>query len=489
MNEREILLKLQDQVEKLQNQLQQIKAEKNSPSYSSGGSQFTTYSSKVDGNTKYRSIGLATPSGDLSRSLVGDESASDIMENVNSSSSIVNLGTQPLGGIFNQRGGIDVGGAPAITTQGQVTYLGAYSGNNSIPIGQISSNLFASTLLGQREKFDDYSVFFGGKIEADAQVWFGNSIKRTAASDGNFPGNGQNIYLTAANLYFLSNLGHYVTAQFDFDTDQTGSFSLGNAFVIFGNLDTSPFFVSVGRNKLSVGTYGGGGTWTNGTTNFLSPGSVTNVSVNYKSEAWNANVTVFGSDDKRANFSTGVFYADSWTPNLAAGFNVGYVFNMAGADNSSLDAVLDNNPGHEKDNVGALNVDGNLTYAVFDGFLNLGAGWASTTNKENFNGDGSSVLSGAWYTALNYAAVMGGRNTNFGVTYGQTYNAAAVPMTLANAAPNFGKSLSGIKNQLVFSAQRAYFDDNVLFGPEYAYQKLYNGEHMNTITIDMSVFI
>ncbi|OEZ33636.1 hypothetical protein AS144_04030 [Francisella endosymbiont of Amblyomma maculatum] len=489
LNDRELLLKLQQQVQQLQGQLQQLKAHGNSggglENTSNGSSQFTTYSSRVDGNKNPRTLGGNGESRDLSQALIGGETSSDIMENVNVSNSIINLGDQALGGVFNKKGCIDVGGAPAITTQGQVTYLGSYSGNKSIPIGQISSNLFASTLLGQREKFDDYSVFFGGFIEADAQVWFGSGITRSGANS--HPGNGQNIYLTSANLYFLSNLGHYVTAQFDFDTNESGQFSLGNAFVIFGNLDTSSFFVTAGRNKLSVGTYGGG-TWTSGITKFLSPGNVTNLSVDYKDQVWNANIAVFGSDDKHANVSAGLFYADSWTPNLAAGFNIGYVFNIAGADNSSIASSL-KNLNRSGDNVGALNVDGNLTYAIWDGFLNLSAGWASTTNKEDFNGNGGNVLAGAWYGAANYSLVLGGRNTNFNVTYGQSYNAAAIPMATANASPNFGQTAAGIKQQLIFSAQRAYFDDNVLFGPEYAYQRLYTGEHMNTITLDMSVYV
>ncbi|MBK2062237.1 iron acquisition protein FupA [Francisella tularensis] len=490
LNDRELLLKLQQQVQQLQGQLQQLKAQGNGGGLQNtynGSSQFTTYSSKVDGNKNPRTLGGNGESKDLSQALIGGQTSSDIMGNVNASNSIINLASEPLGGVFNQKGGINVGGAPAITTQGQVTYLGSYSGNNSIPIGQISSNLFASTLLGQREKFDDYSVFFGGFIEADAQAWFGSAVTKVQNA-GQLSSNGQNIYLTSANLYFLSNLGHYVTAQFDFDTNESGSFSLGNAFVIFGNLDISPFFVTAGRNKLSVGSYGGGGTWTSGITKFLSPNQVTNVSIDYKDQVWNANIAVFGSDDRRANFSTGLFYADSWTPNLAAGFNVGYVFNIAGAGNSSIANSLAN-LNRSSDNVGALNVDGNLTYAIWDGFLNLGAGWASTTTKEDFNNNGGSVLAGAWYGALNYSAILGGRNTNFGVTYGQSYNAAAIPMETANASPTFGQTASGIKQQLIFSAQRAYFDDNVLFGPEYAYQRLYTGEHMNTITLDMSVYV
>ena len=498
LNEKELLLKLQQQVQQLQGQLQQIKTKQNDngstqfKNTSGGSSSFTTYSSKVDADNGRKTVNSTNPNSDLSRSMIsGDDDSSDIMANVNDSSSIINLAQEPLGGIFNRKGGVDVGGAPAITTQGQVTFLGAYSGNNSIPIGQISSNLFASTLLGQREKFDDYTIFFGGLIEADAQTWFGSNISRSGTDATNFQGNGQNIYLTAAKLYFLSNLGHYVTAQFDFDTDESGSFGLGNAFVMFGNLDTSPFFVTAGRSKLSVGTYGGGGTWTSGVTKFLSPGNVTNVSVNYKSDTINTNITVFGSDDHRANFSTGIFYVDSLSQNVLVGLNTGYVFNIAGAGNSSMTTAL-NNTGKNNDNVGAFNVDGNLTFTnlLGGGILNIGSGWSTTSKAEEFNGIGNgSVLAGAWYGAANYSLVLGGRNTSFGASYGQTYGASEVPMTLSNASPSFGKSASGIKEQLVFNANRAYFDDNVLFGPEYAYQKLYNGEHMNTITLDMSVFI
>ncbi|MED7788890.1 DUF3573 domain-containing protein [Francisella sp. 19X1-34] len=488
VNEKELLLKLQKQVQVLQGQLKQIKSQAQTNQFkntSGDSSQFATYSSKVGNNSDSEDIISSSGQDNFNQSLVNGQSASDIMENVNASNSIVNLGSKSLGGVFNQNGAIDVGGAPAITTQGQVTYLGSYSGNNSIPIGQISSNLFASTLLGQRDKFSDYSVFFGGFLEADAQAWFGSKN-----ISPNIAHNGQNIYLKNAKLYFLSNLGHYVTAQFDFDTDESGAFSLGNAFVIFGNLDTSPFFVTAGRNKLSVGSYGGGGPLTGGITGaFLAPGTVTNVSLNYKNESWNANIAAFGAADNRADFSAGLFYTDSWTSNLIGAFNVGYVYNIAGADNSHIATALKNS-GQQLDDVGAVNIDANLTYGLFGGFLQVSSGWATTTDAEEFNGVGNgNVMAGAWYVGSNYSLVLGGRNTNFNMTYGQSYNAAAIPMSIA-ASPVVGDdSPSGIQEQWIISAQRSYFDDNVLFGPEYAYQKLYNSKHMNTFTLDMSVYI
>ncbi|MDE5024896.1 DUF3573 domain-containing protein, partial [Francisella tularensis subsp. holarctica] len=72
--------------------------------------------------------------------------------------------------------------------------------------------------------------------------WFGSAVTN-AQSAAQLYSNPQNIYLTSAKLYFLSNLGHYVTAQFDFYTNESGSFSLCNACVIYGKLDISPFLV------------------------------------------------------------------------------------------------------------------------------------------------------------------------------------------------------------------------------------------------------
>ncbi|MDE4984399.1 DUF3573 domain-containing protein, partial [Francisella tularensis] len=81
-----------------------------------------------------------------------------------------------------------------------------------------------------------------------------------------------------------------------------------------------------------VGAFCLGFPWTCGITkNFLSTGKVTNVSLNYKSDVLNANVAVFGSNDNQFYFSTGFFYAEKWTQDIAVGFNTGYVYNMAGA--------------------------------------------------------------------------------------------------------------------------------------------------------------
>ncbi|MDE5033941.1 DUF3573 domain-containing protein, partial [Francisella tularensis subsp. holarctica] len=49
---------------------------------------------------------------------------------------------------------------------------------------------------------------------------------------------------------------------------------------------------------MTGGTYGGGGPWSNGLSEaFLAPGSVTHISLNYKTSSINAHVKTFGTQN------------------------------------------------------------------------------------------------------------------------------------------------------------------------------------------------
>ncbi|AIT09266.1 hypothetical protein LO80_04305 [Candidatus Francisella endociliophora] len=383
-------------------------------------------------------------------------------------------------GDSNDDKGVDVANQVKITTQGEVTYVGSFSSNNTVPIGQLPSNLFASSILRQRGFFNDYSIFFGGFIQADAQIWRGSDI--TMNNGSTFDGSGENVYLTSATLYFLANLGHYVTANLDFVADQYNNYDLQDAFVIFGNLDTTPVFVSVGKYRPSVGSYGGGGPWTNSiTANMFRPLRVTNAAVNYKGDTANANFTLLDSKN-HATFSLAYFDAVNFQDIAQVGFNIGYMHDIRGAS-GRFNFI--------NKRVGEFNVDTAWSFndiPFLPGSLNLGGGWATTTTQSTqFNGY-SNAFAGAFTVQAAYAFKLFGSGQNINVSYGHSYNADNIPMPLS-AEGSYFKAESGIKNQVLISTQRAFFDDNVLLGPEYSWQSLYNGQYMNTFTLDLSVYI
>ncbi|AIT10315.1 membrane protein [Candidatus Francisella endociliophora] len=393
---------------------------------------------------------------------------------------------EPYEGVFNTKNGINVEDAPVITSEGHATFIGSYSGNNSIPIGQIPTNLFASTILGQRNKFDNYEIFFGGLITLNAQTWFGDNLKRVNFENehiSNFSANGENIYLMDAALHVLANIGEYVTASYDISSGEEEEFSLNNAFVIFGNTTVSPFFVTVGRSQLSVSTFNGGGPSTASIADYLRVGKATNISLNYKTQALNLSLAAFTNDDKKADFSAGLFYADSLTKDITLGFNTGYVYDLNGAENENISLIA------PEKTIGVYNIDSTIAYSLGEGIFQFNTGWATSTKPFDFNATGSDVYTGAWYATANYSLMLRGKSTNFGVSYGQTYNASAIPMLIAGNPIQDGLSKYGIQKQLIFSAQRAFFDEDVIFGPEWAYQKFYDGSIMNTLSLEVSIYL
>ncbi|EDZ90485.1 DUF3573 domain-containing protein [Francisella tularensis] len=475
LNNQTSIFELQKQIKELQAEINHFEETKMNENF-----EFTTYSSEVvDSKSKLRNK-------ETKVLYTVQNNNVDIIQNISPESTIIDLRGKPLGKIFNQNGSIDVGNAPAITTDGQAAYLGSYSGNNSIPIGMIPGKLFASTIILQKEKFDQYSIFLGGLIRVDAQTWFGDSIPRVDFNNNpitSFDSKGQNIYLSTARLFFLANMGNYITAAYDVSTSELNDFNIGDAFVIIGNMDVSPYFITVGKSTLTIANLGGGGPSTSGIANFLNTGRATNISLNYKTSALNVSVAFFSTNNQKANFSAGLFYADKWTDNLSVGFNTGYVYDLAGAENSSIPRIALNKT------IGAFSIDANIAYTINSGIFQINSGWGSTTNSFDFNLTGENVLAGAWYIAGNYSANIFGRNSNFNATYGESYNAAAIPMSIAGSRLQNGLSKSGIKRQIIFSAQRSYFDDSVLFGPEYAYQKFYNDVKHHALSLDMSIYL
>ncbi|MGQ4006076.1 DUF3573 domain-containing protein [Francisellaceae bacterium CB300] len=460
------IVELQQQIEALQNEIKQIDLNNES------SPTLFTYESVIN---------KTNVTLDLKNSI--SKKNTDMMKNIGYDGNIIDLSKiEERSNIFGNTqigDGIDVQNAVPITSRGEVTYLGSYSGNNNIPIGMVAGSLFASTLMMQKEKLDDYSIFLGGRLSMNAETWFGDNINRVNYKGdpiSSFNGQGQNMYLTSSRLYFVSNLGSYVTAAYDVNTSELQDFFIGNAFVTLGNLTESPFFITAGRSTLPVSTL-------DGLADFLGTGRATNVSLNYKSDTINTNIAIFASTDSKVDFSTGFFYADSWTEDLSIGFNTGYVYDLSGAENFTIPPIASHN------NIGAYNIDANIAYNVGSGTFQINPGWITTTGKDYFKGNDEKVLTGAWYLGLNYSLELAGRGTNFNFNYSETYNANAIPMAIGASLNVDGISETGVEKQLILSTQRAYFDNYALFGAEWNHQQFYDGSHMNTLSLSLSVYM
>ncbi|MFZ9034805.1 MAG: DUF3573 domain-containing protein [Francisellaceae bacterium] len=371
------------------------------------------------------------------------------------------------------------------TTKGEIqNFLYSDMHEGIVPFAMMSSSQLAYSLLKQRDKFSDQALIFGGFVEADAQTWNGSKIETSTLVNANkesegykyFPTSGKNIYLTSAKLYMSANLGKYVTAYTYLSGDQDNAPDISKAAVIFGNLSVSPFYVTVGKLTVPVGTYGGGGPWTSSLSDaYFNISTQSNVSVAYSNadNGVSTNVTWFQVDDHSSSFSTALFYKGT-LGELNYGANVGYIYNIAGKL-----LGLENDDGR----VGEFNTDLNLNYDIYG----LGLGWSTTTNSSATTNNGKA---GAWYISADAAPTIWGRSTDFSLAYNGAYNTNDVGdvVALSGAAMPGYATNSGVQKQIIAGISRPVFSDNVLLGLEYAYQYLYNKQHANTYTLDLSVF-
>ncbi|WP_151193669.1 LbtU family siderophore porin [Cysteiniphilum sp. JM-1] len=387
------------------------------------------------------------------------------------------------------------------TNMGQIqNFLFSDVHDGVIPMGMLSSSQFALGLLKQRNMYSDRALVFGGYLEADPQVWHGSPITYNKGTSSN-PDyqtyqSGKGLPITTANLYVAANLGRYVTAETTLAADSSDGYKVNaqDAFVMFGNLDDFPLYATVGKNRLAFGSFSGGGPWTGSLTQMLfRPGRVNNVSLAYYKDGLSSNLTLFQTDDHTSDFVYAAFYGNE-IGKLAYGINGGYVYNVNGTGNSSFN--LATNPGPSKTRIGAVNFDTSLAYDIYG----VGAGWAQTTNKSDMTNNG---YAGAWYVQAGFSPEIYGRSTNFNIAYNGAYNTNNLPITLSgNADKGYGTTSgatssnnykviypgSGVDKMIVASAQRPFFTENVLIGLEYAYMHMYNNQHTNAYTLDISVY-
>ena len=371
---------------------------------------------------------------------------------------------------------------------------------NITPIGMLGSSQFALGLLKQRNIYSNRALIFGSYLEADPQVSKNSSAKYNKGTNlspvhqNNQLGNG--ISITTANLYITGNLGRYISAETTLAADPSNGYNINTqeAFVMFGNIDDFPLYATLGKNRLTLGSFSGGGPRTGSLTQVLfRPSHVNNLSLAYYKDGLSSNVTLFHTKDHTSNFVYTAFYSSS-TGKWLYSINGGYVYDVNGTGNKSFD--LATNSDLNKTSIGAINFDASLNYGIYG----VGSGLAQTTKKSNMTNNG---YAGAWYVQASLSPEVCGRLTKFNIAYNRAYNTQNLPIALSdrmqndhitlpkdntsNNAAAFTYPGSGVNKMVIAFVQRPFFTENLLLGLEYAYMHMYNNQHTNTYTLDISV--
>ena len=345
------------------------------------------------------------------------------------------------------------------------------------PMGMLSGSQFPLGILKQRNIYNDYSLAFSGYLQANAQYWHGSKINIETNDKKTTYQSGKGVYISTASLYTAANIDRYVTGALVISGNQTKTPEIKNAFVVFGNLEKYPVYATIGKNRIALGSFSGGGPWTGSLTQMLfRPGDTSNASIAYYGHGLSTNVSVFQTDEHSTDLSYAAFYQNKIAV-LNYGINGGYVYNVNGTGQKSFNAATQNGQ-----RIGAVNFDLSLNVDIF-GFT---SGIAQTTNKSAVTNNG---YAGAWYCQAWVSPTVLGEPTNFNVSYHGAYNTSQIPVSLTGSTVSgYKTNNTSINKMVITSIARPFLTDNVLVGAEYVYMHMYNSQHSHSYTLNISAY-
>ncbi len=375
-----------------------------------------------------------------------------------------------------------------VTQQGSLSLLELDNAKGSVPFGLMPSSQYPLALLQARNDYGDNALIFGGYIESDTQGWWGDDMPAYEGTDTlnkvSYK-SGYGTYITTGRMYAVSNLGKYVQANLTLEGSQSTDVFVKEAFVTFGNLETTPFYATVGKTRMSLGTFNGGAPWVGGLTQMLfRPGYESNVTLGYAKDNFVANLSLFNGE---SDTSTNALYSMAYGNNIGkfqySGI-VGYVYNWQGTGMGALNqssSVTGSNKIPENDRNSVINFDGKLGYNNYG----LSGGYATTTFSKAYTND---TRASAWYLQGTYSTPVFNRETAFSISYNRAYNTQNLAVQLGGDAKD-GYNVMGVRELYTASVQRPFFTDNVLVGLEYGRMITYSNLASNEVTLDLSVYI
>ena len=193
------------------------------------------------------------------------------------------------------------------------------------------------------------------------------------------------------------------------------------------------------------------------------------------------NAAYFQANSQSSDFMGSVFY-DGHADGFNFGGNAGYMYNWIG---TGMTAVQNAQQGATGDTVNEnRNGVGNLEgYAGYDIYL-LNAGWSTTTNKEAYS---NNSRLGAWYLQGSVSPSILGRATQFSLGYQQAYNIQNIPFTLAGDSVN-APLVNGVHSEFIAYVSRPVLSKYNIVSLEYGYLHMYNQQHTNEVTLDMTTY-
>ncbi len=366
-----------------------------------------------------------------------------------------------------------------------VPFIGLDTAN---PLAAMSKVQMPINVLRAKNQLNN-TVVIGGQIEADAQYTDGDKIPLKGGSTYQ---QGSDVSLSKVYLMTMVNFNDYITGLVNLKAQPANvgsSISIERAFLMFGNLNKSPFSLMVGANYLPFGNFSGNGPWSNALTTNMFRVSTTNQVIANFSNNWlivntgiYSNTGVAGSSS--INYLANAIAQKTWN-GIGMSFGAGYMSDVSGS-NSGLGKAYGTGASGPNNLSSATNGAYDINASIGPAYFTLLAEYVSTVGGAMQGGHSTGVMS-AWMLGEQSNFKVHDIPTKFQLSYSQTVNMNNIQMTYNADIPSSLKTNAGIQSQWLTSIQGQFFH-NVWIGPEFVTAQLYTGQNSYTGTLDVTAY-
>lgn len=359
--------------------------------------------------------------------------------------------------------------------------------SNNIVFEQFSSNAFPLNLLQVKHKFNNKDLVVGGSAQFDFQHWQGNKIVTTPLQEYDQSTQG---YFTQLTIDVMSNMNNDWSTIFLSladshigQNDQNGNYVyVPQAFLLFGNLDKTPLYLTLGIDTIPFGVFTGSGQWNMPlTASYFNPAQSPLASIGFYKYNLNAVITEYEDQSNFTHHTVYSLYYNNHIHSFNYGIGTGYLTHLQ--SNSTGNAG--NNPRRNRIispfNFGnALDFNANIGYGPFA----LTGETVSGSHKAGINRGKPQ----AFAESITYTHVLFGKDATFGIGHSHSLGLHDVPTTLEgqDAIP---LAASGMKNAWVLSVTRPVINKYFSLGFDAEKDELYDKKRTYTYTLDLIAYL
>lgn len=356
---------------------------------------------------------------------------------------------------------------------------------------QYDSNTFSLQLLKDQPKFNK-SLVFGGVGQVDLQHWQGDKVITIPPSSYR---QGTGFYCTQATIDIMLDVASWSSLFVSASGNHIGqSGPNGNyvyvphAFVLFGDLKQTPFYLTLGINSIPFGVYLDSGIWDiiPLTFDYFTPQQAPQISLGYFKKDWNLSTTFYKDEvNHDSHFVYNLSYkkaSDTLSYSAGLGFLSHLKTNTTGSPTADpLEKKSSLNP-----NVPSFNM-GN----VWDVNASLGYKIISITGEYDIGSQSHHPLEqkpSAFGITLKITPKIADKTTTLAISHSQTYHLKNIPTSLSGF-DGIPLAVSGLKNSWAATISRPLYKDNFLLGLGAERVTTYFNERSNTYSVEVIAFI